>query len=360
MLFRSLLAAAAAAVSLCGQALAQEAPRDLLEVWPYLNSLPAAERLEVLEREATREGRLVIYAAMGTDRARVFLDLFEERYPGIAVEFNRMSTSELPQKLMLEVRTGRSSVDLVMTSSEWLGVLSDGLAPYVPTVWDDLHPAFRHGGVEEGWAAADHDSLIEAIAWRTDRVDAAEAPASLDELSDPKWRGRVGTTRAREQFLDGYINLYGEEEAMEKIDRLAELNNRIFPSIAGLAEALGAGEVDLAWGVSAARVERLKGVGAPVDYVLQQPAMTLNETVAVARLANNPYAAALLMEFLLDHETMEASDVIEPGRLFGNLKGSFTIPQWILTAEDLTVYRAIPEDEFRTLNRIVEQKFVRR
>jgi len=359
MFDRILMAAAmTAALGAASPSIAQDVPTDPAKVWSYLNSLAPTERMDVIEREARREGKLVIYAAMGTDRARVFLDMFEKRYPGIDVEFNRMSTSELPQKLMLEYRTGRSTADVAMTSSEWLGVLSEALGPYVPTSWNDLHPKFRHGGIEQGWAAADHDSLIEVIGWRTDRVSADEAPKSLDELSDPKWHGRVGTTRAREQFVDAYIARYGRDEAMAKIDRLAALDNRIFPSIAGLAEALGAGEIDVAWGVSGTRVARLKAAGAPVDFVLQSPAMTLNETIAVTRLASHPYAAALLMEFLLDPATMEASDKIEPGRLFGNTKGTYTIPATVF--EDLTIYRSIPQDEFRDLNRIVEQKFIRR
>jgi hypothetical protein len=39
-------------------------------------AMPAAERMEVLRREATREGAVVIYSAIGLDRAKVWLDPF--------------------------------------------------------------------------------------------------------------------------------------------------------------------------------------------------------------------------------------------------------------------------------------------
>jgi hypothetical protein len=83
--------------------------------------------------------------------------------------------------------------------------------------------------------------------------------------------------------------------------------------------------------------------------------MTLNETMAPGGMAKNPYAAALLMEYVTDVRTMEASDKVEPGRVFGHTEGTFTIP----LAPDVYVYEAIPPDRYRELNRIVETKFIR-
>jgi hypothetical protein len=77
--------------------------------------------------------------------------------------------------------------------------------------------------------------------------------------------------------------------------------------------------------------------------------------MAIGGLAKHPYAAALLMEYVTDVGTMEASDKVEPGRVFGHTEGEFTIP----LAPDLFVYPAIPPDQYKELNRIVEQKFIR-
>jgi ABC-type Fe3+ transport system substrate-binding protein len=354
---RCLFAAFAIAFSMAAghDGLAQTAPRDGAAVWTYLAALPQAERLATLKREAAREGELVIYSAIGLDRASVWLDTFKKENPGIKVEYLRMTTNELAQKTMTEFRAGRTNLDIFMSSSDWLNLVSDALAPYETTTWSDLDARFRHGGTAQGWTAIDFDSLIEVIAWRTDRVKAAEAPKNLDELAQPKWKGRAGTVKVREPFIDAMIKIYGEPVAMPKIDALAALDSRIFPSIAALSEALGAGEMDIAWGISGARAARLKSIGAPVDFVFQQPPMTLNETMAAGRLAKHPYAAALLLEFVTDVKTMEASDKVEPGRVFGHAKGKFTIP----LAPDVFVYPAIPSDRYKDLNRIVEQKFIR-
>ena len=347
---------AAAGMGLRQEAVAQAAPKDGPAVWTYLASLPKEERLAVLKREAAREGELVIYSAIGLDRMSVWLDVFKKENPGIKVEYLRMTTNELAQKVLTEFRANRTNADIVMSSSEWLGLLKPALAAYQPTTWNDLDARFRHGSTTEGWTAVDFDSLVEVIAWRTDRVQAAEAPKTLDELAQSKWKGRTGTVKVREPFVDAYIEFYGEKAAMEKIDALAALDNRIYPSIAALSEGIGSGEIDVAWGISGARAARLKESGRPVDFVFQQPPMTLNETMAVGRLTKHPYASALLMEFVTDVKTMEASDKIEKGRVFGHTKGNFTIP----LAKDMFVYRELPDARYKELNRIVERKFIRR
>src|ERR1700687_2727825 len=106
-------------------AMAQSAPKDGPAVWPYLATLGADERLATLKREAIREGELVIYSAIGLDRAGVFLDMFKKQYPGIKIEYLRMTTNEIAQKVLTEFRAGRTNADIVMSSSEWLGLLKD-------------------------------------------------------------------------------------------------------------------------------------------------------------------------------------------------------------------------------------------
>ncbi len=355
---RAMLASTAAAAALTGfggAALAQTAPREGAAVWTYLAGLPRAERLAVLKREAAREGQVVIYSAIGLDRAKVWLDPFSAENPGVKVEYLRMTTNELAQKTLTETRAGRTNMDVFMSSSDWLDLVREALAPYEPTTWPDLDQRFRHGGTAQGWAAIDFDSLVEVIAWRTDRLSSADAPKTLDQLADPKWKGRAGTVRVREPFVDAMYKIYGEGPANEKIDKLAALESRIYPSIAALSEGLGGGEIDIAWGISGARAARLKQTGLPVDFVLQVPAMSLNETMALGRLAKNPYAAALIMEYVSDVKTMEASDKVEPGRVFGHTKGNFALK----LTQDLFVYPAIPQERYRELNRLVERKFIR-
>ena len=111
---RLLLAAAFAACAPSPVALAQQPLRDTTRVWRSLATLPAAERQGVLEREARREGGLVLYGATGLDRAQFWIGEFNKRYPDIKVDFVRLQAAELYQKIATERSTGTKRADLVI------------------------------------------------------------------------------------------------------------------------------------------------------------------------------------------------------------------------------------------------------
>ena len=336
---------------------AEVAPVHGDAVWKYLASLKKQERLDALRHEAAREGTAVMYGALGIDRAQIFIDLFHKTYPDVTIQFVRLTSNELGQRVIAEQRSGRVNSDLILSSPDWLDLIKEALAPYEPTTWDDFDPRFRHGSRADGWTALDYEILPEAIAWRSDRISRDEAPKSFDQLAQPKWKGRTGTVTQREDLVDALIQLYGEKPAMEKVHALGALENHIYPSIAALSAALAAGEVDIAWGIGAYRASGLKRSGVPVDYVIQDPACAIDVTISVSQGATHPYAAALVMEFLTDAKVLEQLDKIEPGRLFANTKGSYS--DSIANYPKLFVYRPIPQARYRELNRIVEREFLR-
>ena len=90
---------------------------------------------------------------------------------------------------------------------------------YAEKLWAWIPEVYRTEDLE-GPAPGALRALIEVIAWRTDRVPSAQAPKTLDGLMDPKWKGRAGTVRVREPFIDAMTKIYGEKAAMEKIDLL--------------------------------------------------------------------------------------------------------------------------------------------
>jgi iron(III) transport system substrate-binding protein len=336
---------------------AQEAPTDAEKAWGSLSTMPRDQRLAVLEREAKREGSVVVYGALGIDRARLFLAPFEEKY-AIKAEFVRLTEPELADKVLLEHRTGRVNADIGLLGSNYHALLADALGSYRATTWDDFDPRFRAGGPPNKWAALTFELLPHAIAWRTDRVKPGEAPKTLDDVANPKWKGRAGTTTHLETFIDAMVSHYGESAGMDKVQRLAALDNRLYRSIAALYEALSTGEIDIAWLLGAYRAVQLKEKGAPVDFVFQEPLTAVAFTVASIRGARHPYAAALFMEYLTDARTLERLDKLEGGRVFGNRKGTYT--NALSQFPTILISQAIPPDRFRQLNRTAQQLFIRR
>jgi iron(III) transport system substrate-binding protein len=264
----------------------------------------------------------------------------------------------LVERANLEVNAGRPGGDIVISNVPWLNLLKDSLSGYVPTTWDRFQDSYRFGSADDGWTAIAYEALPSTIAWRTDRVSADEAPKTLEAVADPRWQGRAGTTSQIEAMIDGLQHALGAEKANALVDRLSPLQNKLYPSIAALADALSAGEIDIAWNFGAHRPTRLKAQGAPVDFVFQDPLLALGITVSIVKGAPNPYAAALLMEFITQPSTLEALDKSEGGRIFGSTEGTYTID--VKSLPPVTFFGPIDEGRFAELSREAEVKFLRR
>jgi iron(III) transport system substrate-binding protein len=355
------LACAALVAAIAGGAtvaFAQTEPvRDPEKVWAYLNGLPAAQRLAVLEQQAVKDGRAVVYGALGIDRVNLFIGPFQKKYPGIKIDFVRLSESDLADKLLLESRTRRINSDASISSIPWLELIKPALAPYQPTTWAAFDPRLRLGSVNAGWTALAYEILPSAIAWRTDRVPSSEAPKTLDAVADPKWKGRTGTTTQLESMLQGLILAYGEAEAKRKVEKLAALGNRTYTSIAALSDALAQGEIDIAWNMGAHRPAQLKAKGAPVDFVLQDPTFGQGITLEATKGAEHPYAAALFIEFATQASILELVDKAEPGRFFGNTQGHYMLD--LAKYSKLILFPALDQKRFRELKQQTDRLFIR-
>jgi hypothetical protein len=87
--------------------------------------LSPSERKVVIEREARREGTLVLYGANRTRSGQFWIAEFNKRYPDVKVEFVRLQAAELYQKIATERRTGQLRADLVITTITYLDLLKD-------------------------------------------------------------------------------------------------------------------------------------------------------------------------------------------------------------------------------------------
>jgi iron(III) transport system substrate-binding protein len=351
--------AAAAGIGLSVRPALAAAPTAAADVWPYLAKLSGDQRQATLEREANREGSLTIYGATGIDRAQFLIKDFNNRYPNIECSFVRLTQDDVVTRTVAEQRTGKTASDLVISTVTYAELVKDTFAPYQHRSWADWDKRFLFGSYEEGWTSVVLELLPTTIAWRTDRgISDADAPKNLADVQDPKWKGRTACTSQLEEFIDAMTKKYGEEDGMRQVANLAALNNQIVASNASLAETLGSGQVDMTWNFVAHRAYFLQRRGAPIKWAFMEPQFAQGVGLSVSKAAPKPYAAALFMDHLLEADTLERLDKLEPGRIFGNLKGKYDLS--LESFPDLTIYQPIPAARFKKLNRYVEENFKRR
>jgi ABC-type glycerol-3-phosphate transport system substrate-binding protein len=142
---RAVLTSLCLAISSLPGAASAQAPRDNAKIWPYLASLSGEERKTVLEREARKDGSLVIYGATGLDRGQFWVREFNKRYPDIKVDFVRLTAQDIVQRVMAESRANRSQADLLFETINYAHVLSNYLAPYETVEWPNFDKRFLYG-----------------------------------------------------------------------------------------------------------------------------------------------------------------------------------------------------------------------
>jgi iron(III) transport system substrate-binding protein len=145
------------------------------------------------------------------------------------------------------------------------------------------------------------------IAWSPARVSAVDAPRSLEDLLDPKWKGRLAM--ANPQFgttggdVASWFAHYGDGRAKEILRQLAANAKRVEGNSVAVRE-VERNLVDVCLtdsdDVFAARERGVRLDMAPLDQD-GRGAMTFPNTVALIRNGPNAAEARLLAEFILQH-----------------------------------------------------------
>ncbi|MYK33755.1 MAG: extracellular solute-binding protein, partial [Chloroflexi bacterium] len=96
------------------------------------------------------------------------------------------------------------------------------------------------------WAGVSGRARV--LVYSPDRVPEDEFPADIFELTDPKWKGRVGWAPTNGSFLTmvtGMRKIWGEEKTAEWIEGMVANGATIYPKNTPQVAAVAAGEIDI-------------------------------------------------------------------------------------------------------------------
>jgi len=146
------------------------------------------------------------------------------------------------------------------------------------------------------------------LAYNTHLVQAAQLPATMNELGQPRWKGRVGM--ARPQFgttrmhIAAMVALSGAGKVKSWLESLAANEVRLFDGNSAVVQALAHGEIDIGLTDTDDALEG-KAQGWPVEQATGSAMLDgsgvlgIPNTVAIVKGAPHPKQAAALAEFLL-------------------------------------------------------------
>ena len=110
--------------------------------------------------------------------------------------------------------------------------------------FDEGWPASMRGDTWYGFALRSR-----VIAYATDRVEADEAPVSLDELTGERWSGRVGIARPQFGTTRGHmaalVDAWGAERFEDWLGGLEKNGLRVYDGNASVVRAIAHGEIDV-------------------------------------------------------------------------------------------------------------------
>jgi iron(III) transport system substrate-binding protein len=270
-----------------------------------INRLTDKARSEALEKEARKEGEVIWYAAMGSDRAAELIKGFENKYPFLKVRFQPGGAGRQLEQLLVEHRTKKHRADIINTRRSFVGVMAkaEAVARYRAPERTVLRDGF-----------ADKEGLVNSIfaqprvfLFNARMIARDKAPKSFEDLLDPQWKDKMGLDTTDYDWLASLIDFYGRSRALEYAGKLAkqQLNMRRGPTL--LAQLAVAGEFPIVVDAFPEEVLQLKNAKAPVDFVFSEPFVPVKTptTISISAGAPHPHAAALFVDFLLSKHGQE-------------------------------------------------------
>jgi iron(III) transport system substrate-binding protein len=328
---KSLLAALAAGLVLCawpGGASAQT--RSLAEL--ATDQSPA--RAERLIAGARREGSVSFYSSLVSEDTTPVIAAFKRKYP-IDVEVWRGANDAIVQRAWTERRAGRCPADAILAGPPAQGPLRrEGLLQAVQSpVAANVMPQARPARGEYVGVYLD----LFAAAINTNLVKADEVPKSYQDLTSPRWKGRLAVEADGAPWFAALMSRMGEAQGLPLFKEIVAKNGvSIRKGHTLLANLVAAGDVPLALTVYGYKSDQLAHQGAPIRTIYLPPVVALATAISVTRCAPHPNAALLLRDFLVSdaQEILAKRDLVPTDPRAGPLPAGIAIDDLTLMDPD--------------------------
>ena len=267
---------------------------------PQLALYQGADREKILIEGAKREGQLTLYDSHTW--FRTYVKDFEKKYPFIKVSEWRSDSKNLLSRAMTEFNSNRSLVDVIETTAEamWVmkrdGMFQEYFTPEARHYPDDVKAKGKNGLYYLG----DRETY-NSLGFNTTLIALHEAPKSLKELLDSKWKGKmsIAGTSTGVRWVGSTLDTLGREFLNKMAGQEVTVQNMSGAALAGL---VASGEVPLSPTIFDADVTVAKQKGAPIEWRPLDPVVTTVGYSGLSSKAPHPHAALLFLDYIHSKE----------------------------------------------------------
>lgn len=277
---------------------------------PVLTESPARTDVPPVTEATSAEvsGNLVIYSGRSEPLIQPVIDAFSAKYPSVEVLLKAGSNSEMANALLEEQVNPQADVFITTELFTVQSLTQQGVfQSYLPAGADQLPAEFL--GPDNAWTGLTRRARV--IMYNVDLVSEDELPASIFELTDPKWRGQVAAAGSTNGSMQAQIasmrQLMGEEATAVWLNGLIANEVTFFGGHTDVRKAVGAGEFKLGL-VNHYYFYLQQAEGSNVGIIFPDQAegqiglITNATAAAVVNGAPNTMAAQAFIDFLVSAE----------------------------------------------------------
>lgn len=252
-------------------------------------------------------GDLIIYSGRREPLFEPVVEAFEEA-TGIDVSVKYGSTTELGNALIEEKSNPRADLFIGTDAATAEQLRGEGVfAPFEDPALSTLPDGFH---ADDGsWIGVSGRARV--IMYNTEQVDQADLPASVFDLTDPKWKGKIAMPATTNSSFTAWVSslrvLKGDDETRALLQGLKDNDITVLREHTDVRNAVGAGEFQLGL-VNHYYYQLEKEEGSPVGVIYpdQEPGgVGVLVNVAAASIvagASHEENAVAFMRFLLSDE----------------------------------------------------------
>ena len=278
-----------------GAALAQ-ASGSMAELAQYAGP----DRMQRLIAGEKKEGKLNLYTSAPNDDIGALVAGFEKKY-GVNVNVWRASSEKVLQRSVTEAQAKRFTVDVMETNGPELEAMHrEKILQLIksPVLKDLMPEAIRPHGE---WIGTRLNVFVQG--YNTNLVKKEELPKTWEDLTNPRWKGRLGIEAGDSDWLAAMAGMMGEARAVKLFKDIVAVNGiSVRTGHTLLTQLVASGEVPLALTVYNYKAEQLANKGAPLKWFSLGTAIARPNGIGVARSAPNPHAAILFFDYELSEE----------------------------------------------------------
>jgi iron(III) transport system substrate-binding protein len=247
--------------------------------------------------KAKEEGQLLVYTTYAPDVMQELHKQFTEA-TGIEVEQVRLVSPQMYERVMSEHGAGRLSADIIENNDIALMGQMGEAGIFTAHKPPSLAKIPQENVYEDGLWYAPNRPLF-GIAYNTELVKPEDAPKTWTDLTDPRFKGKLGMTGIAtgtgwsQQYL---LHKLGGEQLWRDIKAQ---DPKLYESVVPAAEEMVRGEVAVTLN-HAGTILALKEQGAPVEMVFPEEGFSaVPQFSAIGQNASHPSAAQVYMNWRL-------------------------------------------------------------